>query len=171
MGSSQRLLIICKQYEKTADLVDRLAAGANKDDGETFSTNSDMPDFTSVRDALLKRAGGSLSLTEAAKLLGVSRQALHKRILAGTALGMMVDTEIAVPRLQIVETNKRRSVLPGIDVLTKLFKEAEAGPWMALQFLVDPDPNLGRPPIEELQQGKKDAVIRAARAHLRLDEE
>jgi hypothetical protein len=131
----------------------------------------DSPDFVRIRNALLDRAGGSLSLTEAALQLNVSQKELHKRIKAGTALGMMVGTEIVVPRLQIVEPDGRYSVLPGIDEVKKLFEEAEAGPWMALQFLIDPDPNLGMSPIETLRQGKKDAVIRAMRAHLHLDEE
>jgi hypothetical protein len=168
---AKHLEIVLIQYEKTADLMERLATDAGKDDNETPSSDPNSLDFARVRNALLGRAGGSLSLTQAAALLNVSRQALHKRILAGTALGMMVGTEIAVPRLQIVEANGRHAVQPGIGHLTKLFKQAEAGPWMALQFLVDPDPNLGRPPIEALRQGEKDAVVQAARAYLRLDEE
>lgn len=167
---AKHLEIVRIQYEQTADLMERLATDADEDITATWSSDRDSTDFARVRSALLDRAGGSLSLTEAADLLAVSRQALHKRILAGTALGMMAGSEIAVPRLQFVDTHGQHTVLPGIGDVTKLFKREEAGPWMALQFLTDPDPNLGRPPIEVLRQGEKDSVIQAARAHLHLDE-
>ena len=55
--------------------------------------------------------------------------------------------------------------------MTKLFKDSEAGPWMALQFLVDPDPNFGRSPIEALRAGDERLVEQAARGYLHLDEE
>ena len=38
---------------------------------------------------LLEKAGGTLGLTEASERLGISRQALHKKVYAGNALGMM----------------------------------------------------------------------------------
>lgn len=164
---AKHLDLVRQQFEATAALEDTLADAESPGDdspngGATFERSSE---------ALLERAGGSLSLTQAANLLGVSRQALHKRIAAGTALGMMVGNEIAVPKLQLSEKGGRHEILPGLGSVTKLFKEAEAGPWMALQFLVDPDPNLGKSPIEALRAGDERLVEQAARAYLRLDEE
>jgi hypothetical protein len=168
---AKHLELVRQQFEATAALEDTLAIRTDNDgDGAPMPDADDLV-FGRVRDALVDRAGGTLSLTEATELLGVSRQALHKRIVAGTALGMMVENEIAVPRLQIVDRDGRYAILAGIGAITKLFKQADAGPWMALQFLVDPDPNLGRTPIEVLRDGDERAVVRAARAHLHLDEE
>ena len=124
-----------------------------------------------MRDALLKRAGGAFSLTEAAAELHITRQALHKRISNARVLGMMVGNEIIVPKLQIVGEAGAARVLAGIDAVTKLFQETQAGPWTALQFLVGRDPNLGDVPINALRARDVVPVIEAARTHLRLDEE
>jgi hypothetical protein len=166
---AKHLELVRREFEATAALEETLASEARS--AGSLPADSNDPAFGRVRDTLLERAGGTLSLTEAADLLGVSRQALHKRISAGTAIGMMVDGEIAVPKLQIGETGERRSIRPGIGAITKLFKQAEAGPWVALQFLVDPDPNLGKPPIDVLREGNDGAVVQAARAYLHADEE
>jgi hypothetical protein len=49
---------------------------------------------------------------------------------------------------------------------------AEGGSHLgALQFLLRHDPNLAERPIDVLKAGKVDDVVRAARAHLRADEE
>jgi len=167
LGTHLRLLR--RQFEETAAL-ERLSEGAEAAPGE--AANSDERSFEHARDALLERAGGAFSLTEASQTLKISRQALHKRIASGTALGMMgASNEIVVPKLQVAIVDGKPVILPGVDTVTKLFKEAAAGPWMALQFLVDADPNLGRPPIETLRAGEREAVVQAARAHLHLDEE
>lgn len=164
---AKHLDLVRQQFEATAALEDTLAdAGGPKSDSLNGGAS-----FEGVSKALLQRAGGSLSLTQATKLLGVSRQALHKRIVAGTALGMMIGNEIAVPKLQFSEKGGRQEILPGVGTVTKLFKDSEAGPWMALQFLVDPDPNFGRSPIEALRAGDERLVEQAARGYLHLDEE
>jgi hypothetical protein len=164
---AKHLDLVRQQFEATAALEDTLA-DAKAPEGD--SPNSGAT-FEGVSEALLERAGGSLSLTQATKLLGVSRQALHKRIAAGTALGMMIGNEIAVPKLQFSEKGGRQEILPGVGSVTKLFKDSEAGPWMALRFLVDPDPNLGKSPIDALRAGDERLVEQAARAYLHLDEE
>jgi hypothetical protein len=164
---AKHLDLVRQQFEATAALEDTLA--------DAEAREGDSPDsgasFEGVSEALLERAGGSLSLTQATKLLGVSRQALHKRIAAGTALGMMIGNEIAVPKLQFCEKDGRQEILPGVGTVTKLFKDNEAGPWMALQFLVDSDPNLEKSPIDALRAGDERLVEQAARAYLQLDEE
>jgi len=168
---AKHLDLVWKQFEKTAALDDSLAAGTGAASDRPSLGDAGNGTFGHVSTALLARAGGTLSLTEATTLLGVSRQALHKRIVNGSALGVMVGNEIAVPKLQIAESDGRHQILPGVGAVTKIFKKAEAGPWMALQFLVDPDPNVGRAPIEALREGDERSVVQAARAHLRLDEE
>jgi hypothetical protein len=130
---------------------------------------TDEQRFAHLRATLLERAGGGVSLTEGSKLLGVSRQALHKRIKAGRALGMMDGDEIVLPRLQWVMSDDKVDFVVGLPGVVTLFERA--GGWSALQFLLDPDPNLGEPPIEALRAGKVDAAVAAARAYLGLDEE
>jgi hypothetical protein len=164
------LEFVRQQFEATAALEDTLATGTDEGGAGAPVADADDLAFGRVRDALVDRAGGTLSLTEATELLGVSRQVLHKRIVTGTALGMMLGNEIAVPSLQIAERGGRHAILPGIGAVTKLFKQADAGPWMASQFLFDSDPNLNRAPIEVPREGDERSVVRAARAHLHLDE-
>lgn len=164
---AKHLDLVRQQFEATAALEDALA------DAENLGSNGSGggTTFEGVSQALLERAGGALSLTQATKLLGVSRQALHKRIAAGTALGMMIGNEIAVPKLQFFAKGGRHQILPGVGSVTKLFKDTGAGPWMALQFLVDHDPNLGKSPIDALRVGDERSVEQAARAYLHLGEE
>ncbi|AHI24699.1 hypothetical protein H845_747 [Komagataeibacter xylinus E25] len=166
---TKQLKLLHQQFEAAVDLEENLATDNESVQDELVTVNQG---FEQARDALLERAGGSLSLTEAAQTLGITRQALHKRIMSGTVLGMMgAGNEIIVPKLQIFAAGEKPEILRGISAVTKLFKEASAGSWMALQFLVDSDPNLGRTPIEALRVGEPECVVQAARANLHLDEE
>ena len=126
--------------------------------------------FERISAELLDRGGGGMSLREAADALGTSKQALHKRIHAGTALGMMRGREIVVPRAQFTDGDGKIGLLPGIPEVLAAFRAAGERGWGTLQFLVEQDPNLGRPPIDALRKGRVEAVVQAARAHLGLDE-
>jgi hypothetical protein len=168
---AKHMEFVRQEFELTAALEERLTATANSTIQDKAAEVISAGDFANVRGALLKRAGGAFSLTEAAAALHITRQALHKRISSGSALGMMVDNEIVVPKLQIAIRHGAATILPGIDAVTKLFRQTDAGPWMALQFLVDPDPNLSEAPIEALRTRDVQLVVEAARAHLHLDEE
>lgn len=158
---SDQVVIVCSQFDKAVELVETQLEGDAK-----------PKDFAAESNALLKEAGGAYSLSEASKSLGTSRQALHKRIHRGTALGMMIDDEIRVPKLQIVESKsgKKGTILDGIDLVVKPFVDSKAGPWAALQFLTEPDPNLRTTPLAALKDGKIEATVSAARARLGLDE-
>ena len=127
------------------------------------------PSFEAASAQLLEAAGGAYSLSEAAELLGMSRQGFHKKIGNGSALGMMVGNEIRVPKLQIERSGKGARLVPGIDRVTKLFKETEAGSWAALQFLMETDPNLGKTPVAALEEGLTEPVEQAAQAYLGLE--
>lgn len=156
---ARHLEIVTQQFELSANLLSEVDAS---------ETRSDEQRFAELRNTLLERAGGGLSLTEAAKSLGVSRQALHKRIKSGTALGMMNGSELVLPRLQWMSDGDKVVFVPGVDKIVRLFERA--GGWSALQFLVDEDPNLEQPPIEALLAGRLDDTVAAARAYLGLDE-
>jgi hypothetical protein len=158
---AKHLDVATQQFELSAKLLADAEASPSGD-------AADEHRFAQLRANLLEKAGGGLSLTQGAELLGVTRQALHKRIKAGTALGMMDGDEIVLPRLQFVEGGAKTTFVSGLSMVVPLF--AEAGGWSALQFLIDPDPNLGVAPIEALRAGRADAVVDAARAYLGLDE-
>ena len=126
--------------------------------------------FGEMTRLLLQRAGGGLSLTEAAKLLGTSRQALHKRVKTGSALGLMDGAELVLPKFQFVEEKDRTSIIDGLAKVIKLFDGSKAGRWSALQFLLEQDPNLAVAPVEALKAGEVQKVVDAAAAYLDVDE-
>jgi hypothetical protein len=162
---ARHLEIVGRQYTMAAGLVARLEAG----EGGQLS-DAGTASFTAARQALLETAGGAMSLTEAANALGVTRQNLHKRIHTGSALGMMLEGRIVVPRLQLVPATGRTMIVAGIERVVRPFLESKAGAWSALQFLLDQDPNLGRRPIDVVRAGDVVSVEHAARAYLGLDE-
>ena len=83
---------------------------------------------------------------------------------------MLLDNRIVVPKLQLVAGDGRTTILAGVERVVRPFLDAKAGAWSALQFLLDPDPNLGRPPIDALRAGDAVGAEHAARAYLGLDE-
>jgi hypothetical protein len=162
---ARHLEIVDRQYALAASLAGRLEAGEGARPSEAAPAG-----FAAAREALLAAAGGGLSLTEAAQALGVTRQNLHKRIHTGSALGMLLDNRIVVPKLQLVAGDGRTTILTGVERVVRPFLDTKAGAWSALQFLLDPDPNLGRPPIDALRAGDAVGAEHAARAYLGLDE-
>lgn len=125
--------------------------------------------FREVRDILFRRAGGAHSLAEAAVNMGISQGDLHRQMMAGDVLAMTLGDAIVVPKVQF---DDRMAVLAGIGEVTRAFRGASAGSWSTLQFLTDRDPNLsGTTPIAALRDGHVDAVVAAARAYLRADED
>jgi DNA-directed RNA polymerase specialized sigma24 family protein len=164
---ARHLEIVDRQYALAASLIGRLEAG---EAANASQKSSEPAGFAAAREALLAAAGGALSLTEAAQALGVSRQNLHKRIHTGSAVGMLLDSRIVVPKLQLDVGDGRTTIVAGLERVVRPFLEAKAGAWSALQFLLDPDPNLGRPPIDALRAGDVAGAEHAARAYLGLDE-
>jgi hypothetical protein len=162
---ARHLEVVDRQYALAASLVGRLEPG-----GGGRASPEPAPGFVAARKTLLAAAGGALSLTEAAQVLGVTRQNLHKRIHSGSALGMLLDDRIVMPKMQLVGQDDSTAIVVGLERVVRPFVEAKAGAWSALQFLLDPDPNLGRPPIEALRAGDIAGAERAARAYLGLDE-
>jgi hypothetical protein len=161
---AKHLDLVTEQFRLSAQLLAELEAG----DPAALAGDRRFPEASA---SLLEKAGGGISLTEGAELLGTTRQALHKRIKSGSALGMMHGTELVLPRVQFVTAGKRTHLVEGLSQVVKLFDEAQAGRWSALQFLVEHDPNLGEAPIRSLSEGPAETVVNAARAYLGLDED
>lgn len=111
------------------------------------------------REALIERAGGTLSAEDAGRLLGISRQAIDKRRRAGSLLAVRERSDWRYPVCQFDETD----VVAGITEVVRAY--ASTGPWMALDFLLAPDSALGeRSPLDALKTGDRDAVLRLLRA-------
>ncbi|MGY2811930.1 hypothetical protein [Bradyrhizobium sp. USDA 4506] len=162
---TRHLDLVADQLKAAIDLASDLETDASGD-----VAAEDQLRVEAVQTELLEKAGESLSLTEAAKRLGVSRQALHKRIGLATALGLMYGSELVVPEAQFVTTSGKLKIVDGLSDVVRLFDNSGAGRWSALQFLIQIDPNLGRTPLEALKAGEQDVAVRAARAYLSLDE-
>ncbi|WP_144404725.1 hypothetical protein [Belnapia sp. F-4-1] len=149
-----------------------MAANANHELGDVILTADCDGKFAKLSRALIRKAGGVLKLIDAAEALQITERAMQQQLLAGMALGVMSDREMLLPKLQFTKADDtgRLSVLPGIDRVIHAFETAKAGPWSALQFLLEPDPNLATTPTEALRAGRLDEVEHAARARLGMDE-
>ena len=148
------------QFRLSADLLAEVEGASRRRELPTEER------FSEISNALLQKAGGGVSLTEGAKLLRTSRQALHKRVKLGSALGLMRGAELTLPRVQFVGEADSPKIVEGLGSVVKLFDIAKAGRWSALQFLIEKDPNLGDTPIHMLTQGRVQDVANAAKAYL-----
>ena len=159
---AKHIELATQQFELSANLLTEV-------EEPTADEVSDDHRFRQLRAELLEKAGGGVSLTQGADRLGVTRQALHKRIKSGSALGMMDGEELVLPQLQFVISGEKTKLVKGLSDVLVLFDRA--GGWSVLQFLIERDPNLGDTPIAVLRAGNVAAVVTAARAYLGLDEE
>jgi nucleoid DNA-binding protein len=113
-----------------------------------------------ISESDLKESGGSFTLQHVESLLGISRQAIDKKV--------QDDALVAVPgphgrrRYPVVQFTQD-GTLPGLqDVLKSL---PSANGWFRLNFLITPDAHLGgQRPIDLLKEGKIDPVVTAAKA-------
>lgn len=114
-----------------------------------------------ARAALLSEEGGTLSASNVAELLGISRQAVNKRRQGGRLLALPLGRHgFAYPAWQF----SGGDLIPGlVDVLGEL---AGHDPWMQARFFLNPNERLGgSPPLAELRRGRVEPVREAARAH------
>jgi hypothetical protein len=111
------------------------------------------------RAELLRRAGGTLSAEEAARRLGTTRESVDQRRRAGTLLAIPERGDWCYPACQF----RDGEVVPGLPEVVRGL--ADAGSWVTLDFLLAPDTVLaGRTPLQALQDGDHDAVLRLVRA-------
>ena len=111
-----------------------------------------------AKEQLLTAEGGTISGAEAARLLGISRQAVDKRRRAGRLIGLSLGRRgFAYPVWQFQDGE----VLPGLDrVLRQLDNDA---PWVWVLFLLNPHERLaGATPLAALRQGRVDEVLAVA---------
>jgi hypothetical protein len=162
---ARHLDIVAEQLKAAIELATDLRTVASDE-----TSREEQARLQAVQAEILRKAGEALSLTEAAHQLEVSRQALHKRIRSGSALGLMRGSELVVPTAQFVDKDNKIKIVDDLNAVVTLFDKSGAGRWSALQFLVEVDPLLGKVPLDALKEGEVDAVVRAVRAFLSLDE-
>ena len=101
------------------------------------------------KQALIAEAGGLLTTTEVAALLGISRQAVYKQRRERKLLAVPHGGEEKFPAIQFSQADGRP--LPGLARILEAL--ALEGPWGSLDFLVTPDDDAleGFSPIELLR--------------------
>jgi hypothetical protein len=114
-----------------------------------------------ARDDILQAEGGTVDVETAARLLGISRQAVDRRRRSNTLLGLSVGRRgYRYPLWQFTQSG----VLPGLrGVLHQL---AQDGPWFAAAWVLGSNSRLeGQRPLDALRSGNVEAVLQAARAY------
>jgi hypothetical protein len=119
-----------------------------------------------AREELKQQEGGSISASEAAEKLGISKTAVLKRYREGKLLGWREARQDAVrfPIWQFTEDN----VLPGIPEVMTILNEA---PWMddwgRILFFLNRRSSLdGKRPLDFLRKGRDERVLWAASAEV-----
>lgn len=111
---------------------------------------------------LLQRAGGTLPVSDVAKLLGISRQAVDKRRREGKLLAVPRGADYAYPACQF----ENGDVVPGLAEILEQTDPKRA--WGTLAFLITADDQLGGlSPLEALRRNDvnlKETMLRLARA-------
>lgn len=115
--------------------------------------------LAAAKHGIIQEAGGLISTSEAAELLGISASAVRKRIERDQLLSIPSSSgEHRLPRAQFRDGD----ALPGLEeVLGAMHIE---DPWMRTQLLLDPDV------IGALREGHTEDAVRAVRTYLPRDE-
>ncbi|GAB4100569.1 helix-turn-helix domain-containing protein [Sinomonas halotolerans] len=141
---------------------DRLDPGtwgeAPTEEAESSAALSQLSRDFNRREEALQSA---LTVTQAAKLIGISVQSLRERVEAGDLLGLKAGREWRLPPWQFsAETEK--GYLPG---LRRVRSEFPAGLVSLCLWAVRPNPDLGgSTPSQQLEAGHVEPVVRAARS-------
>jgi hypothetical protein len=116
-----------------------------------------------ISESDLKESGGSFSLQDIETLLGISRQAIDKKVAD--------DALFAVPgphgrrRYPVVQFTDKTDdrIVPGLQKVLKSLPSTNG--WFRLNFLLTPDDHLGgQRPIDLLMEDNIDPVVAAAKA-------
>jgi hypothetical protein len=105
---------------------------------------------------ILNQVGPMLGLQEAADSLGVTKQAVHKRLQSQSLFGIKYQEEIRIPAWQIRDAE----VVPGIAAVLKALDTTN---WGKLLFLHTENMQLqGRKPKDLILEGKANSVAQLA---------
>lgn len=94
-----------------------------------------------------------------ADLLGVSRQAVAKRVRTGSLVRVVTETgESLFPAFQF----RSGRPLPGLIPVVRALRAGTDDEYAIAQWLATPDPSTGRSPADLLAAGRTDDALRAA---------
>jgi hypothetical protein len=114
-----------------------------------------------AKQQLLSAEGGTFSVTEVAKFLSISRQAVDKRRRLGRLIAVSRGRRGYVyPAWQFGE----HGTLPGLERILDVLQRHDE--WMKIAFMLNANTRLGgRRPLDELRTGRVETVLEAARSY------
>jgi hypothetical protein len=109
-----------------------------------------------VKQELMERAGGGLTSSQVAGVLGITRQGVDKRRSRGTLLAVPTGSgDYLYPACQFTA----EGVVPGLAEILQAFQVQN--PWTQLSALLSPTPALNnRTILDALQKGEADTATR-----------
>lgn len=117
-----------------------------------------------MKEEMLERAGGTISVNQVSDILDIGRQGVNKRRKSEKLIGLDVGGHGYQYPLCQFDENRGGTVERLEEVLEHL--DPLDSPWMALQFLVRSNPRLDeKRPIDLLRDGDVEPIITAAKAH------
>ncbi len=120
-----------------------------------------------ARQQLAEAEGGSLSSEEAARVLGISKTAVLKRLEAGRLLAWR-EERLRAARFPRWQFDKHGQVLAGLEpVLEILNRDERLDAWGKVLFFLQTRSSLGeKRPLDLLREGRIEAVRLAADAYV-----
>jgi hypothetical protein len=114
-----------------------------------------------ARQQILEAEGGTMTVSEVASLLGITRQAVEKRRKAGKLIALSLGRRgYAYPRWQFTVDR----VLPGIDAVLGELDLPDG--WGQVGFFLSPNTRLSQQrPLDVLRAGDLDDAVQAAGAY------
>ena len=116
-----------------------------------------------ISESDLKESGGSFSLQDVETLLGISRQAIDKKVDDDALFAVSgPHGRRRYPVVQFTDKTDDR-IIPGLQKVLKSLPSTNG--WFRLNFLITPDDHLGgQRPIDLLMEDNIDPVVAAAKA-------
>ena len=113
-----------------------------------------------ARDDILRAEGGSVDVSAAANIIGISRQALERRRQRHGVLALPVGRRgYRYPVWQFTQSG----LLPGLGGVVHTL--AQDGAWFTAGWLLTENKRLSGRPLDLLREGKADVVLHAALAY------
>jgi uncharacterized protein YejL (UPF0352 family) len=119
-----------------------------------------------ARQQLAEAEGGSLSSEETARLLGISKTAVLKRLDAGRLLAWR-EERLQAARFPRWQFDEHGHVVAGLENVLKVLNQDERlDAWGRILFFLQEKPSLGgRRPLDLLREGKLEEIRLAAQAY------
>ena len=119
-----------------------------------------------ARQQLADAEGGSLSSEEVARLLGISKTAVLKRLTRGRLLAWR-EERLQAARFPRWQFDEQGQVLAGLEATLEILnRDAHLNPWGKILFFLREKGSLGgRRPLDLLREGKSKELCLSARAY------